>query len=150
MKEQNHEAITSGQRKARTKRNRAPKNLPVLAWTSLPMLGHIRDFSGVGVAQPVWLHPSHRSPEIDDRNLAILQQENIAARAEALGCRFDSSQREVNGQKVWFMAFVEKSCAHAKEQLKLTESGMQCECGKQFESSEPIVYVSSDGNIPPE
>lgn len=106
-KETNHEAITNGQRKASRKFRNTSKELPVTAWTDLPLLGHLRDFSAVGKFQPVWRLQSDIQQSEQDSALTQLQQEHIEARATALGCSVSSSMREVNGVNVWFIAFVD-------------------------------------------
>lgn len=106
-KDHNHEAITNGQRTASRKFRNTSKNLPVIAWTDLPLLGHLRDFSTVGKFQPVWRLQSDIQQSEQDSALTQLQQEHIEARATALGCSVSSSMREVNGVNVWYIAFVD-------------------------------------------
>lgn len=150
-KDHNHEAITNGQRTASRKFRNTSKNLPVTAWTDLPLLGHMRDFSTVGKFQPVWRLQSDIQQSEQDSALTQLQQEHIEARATALGCTLSSTMREVNGVNVWYIAFVDNACQHRLEQLKPTENGLLCECGKLFPSNEPIMITaqSRGGDIPP-
>lgn len=108
-KDQNHEAITNGQRTASRKFRNTSKNLKVIAWTDLPMLGHLRDFSTVGKFQPVWRLQSDIQQSEQDSALTQLQQEHIEARATALGCTLSSTMREVNGVNVWYIAFVDNA-----------------------------------------
>lgn len=144
-KEQHHEAITNGQRKASRKFRNTAKDLPVIAWTSLPMIGHLRDFGKVGKFQPVWRLQSDIQQSEHDSALTALQQEHIEARAAALGCSVSSSMRDVDGVNVWFIAFVDNACQHRLEQLKPTENGLVCECGKQFPNKELLAFDRKTG-----